>query len=523
MRICFFSLGLSLAWGLFLSPATPATTLHVQAANADSASPRSVVLADTLFDGTPYLAIEALDSLLEAPGQWVPDRQKWVAKDKQGKSWVFTLDNAFCSIADRVFNLTYPMRRGQQKLYLPLHPLLRLLKSEADLAVSVSQISLPPKPSIKGESESANANIDKHLEKTKGEAWHTLLGPVSCESRSNGTLVNLKVLGNSNPETFWVPPNFIARFPGAKVAQGTPSRIDGKGLVQSILLTTDSNQVQLTLQLRGNIDTVESETDSELPGLRFLVRKAGAKKKTDKPATPKTAHGGKGTIIIDPGHGGHDQGAAVDGVHEAQITLAVGLQLKSELQKLGYKAVLTREDDRYLTLQDRPKFASDHGGDLFLSLHCNSIDGTKKRKQQVSGFTAYILRAGASEEDNALARRENQAIQEEKGKAGKSEISPVDWILLEHQLNLYSKESEIVAEKIIGAFEGFDIPKYSTGAGQAGFFVLVGAYMPAVLFEMGFLTHDRDRTFMASKKGQKRIARQLSEAIDRFMSYRQGD
>ncbi len=523
MRSWFSSFRLSLFSLLALSAIASGVELQVQVLGEPSSPARRITLTDTVFEGTPYLGMEALDSLLEAPGQWVPDRQKWVAKDKQGKSWVFTLDNAFCSLSDRIFNLTYPMRRSQQRLYLPLYPFLRLLKSEAGLEATVLALNTATKTSAKSEPEAPKAPSSNSLPKSTAAGINALLGPILCESRSNGTLVNLKVLGNSNPETFWVPPNFIARFPGAKVAQGTPSRVEGKGLVQSILLTSDSNQVQLTLQLRGNVDTVESEFDTELPGLRFLIRKVDPKNKADKPVALKSARTGKGTIIIDPGHGGHDQGASVAGVQEAQITLAVGIQLKSELQKLGYKAVLTREDDRYLTLQDRPKFASEHGGDLFLSLHCNSIDGTKKRKQQVSGFTAYILRAGASEEDNALARRENQAIQEEKGKAGKAEISPVDWILLEHQLNLYSKESEVVAEKIITAFDGFDIPKYSTGAGQAGFFVLVGAYMPAVLFEMGFLTNDRDRAFMASKKGQKRIAKQMSEAIDRFMNYRQED
>src|SRR5690606_32998992 len=154
--------------------------------------------------------------------------------------------------------------------------------------------------------------------------------------------------------------------------------------------------------------------------------------------------------------------------------------------------------------------------------HCNAIDGSPKRKKSVSGFIAYILREGESEEDKALARRENQAISEESGKNGKGEISPVEWILLEHQLNIYSKESEGFAEQIVKEFGGFEIGKYSTGAGQAGFFVLVGAYMPAVLFEMGFLTNDRDRSTLNSEKGRKHISRRLANAIHKYRQIQAG-
>ena len=129
-----------------------------------------------------------------------------------------------------------------------------------------------------------------------------------------------------------------------------------------------------------------------------------------------------------------------------------------------------------------------------------------------SALACFAAKASASNS----CRRENQAIQEESGKSGKDEIAPVDWILLEHQLNLYSKQSESLAESIVKNFDGFDVPKYSTGARQAGFFVLVGAYMPAVLFEMGFLTHPQDRRILGSKSGQREIARRMAAAIDRF-------
>jgi len=222
------------------------------------------------------------------------------------------------------------------------------------------------------------------------------------------------------------------------------------------------------------------------------------------------------TVIVDAGHGGHDRGAVIKGSEEAVITLAVAQEFGKALKELGYRVLYTRTEDDFKTLQERPRFASDSGGDLFLSLHCNSLSGSINRLKMVRGFVAYILREGESEEDKALARRENEAVQLESGKSGKSEIAPVDWMLLEHQLNIFSKQSESLTESIVNSFDGFEIPKYSTGARQAGFFVLVGAYMPAVLFEMGFLTQDEDRRILTSKNGQKDIAKRLAKAIDRF-------
>jgi len=222
------------------------------------------------------------------------------------------------------------------------------------------------------------------------------------------------------------------------------------------------------------------------------------------------------TIIIDPGHGGKDPGSQFKGIYEKSITLYIAKQLEKELKKRNYKVLLTRTGDKYVALKKRPAFAAKNGGDLFISLHCNAVSGTPKKQKTVNGFVAYILRAGQSKEDKALARRENQAIKETTKKKNKTEISIVEWILLEHELNLYSRQSEEFAEKIVEAFLGGKLQKHRTGAHQAGFFVLVGSFMPAVLFEMGFITNDKDRRFMSSKKGQKYIALSLSKAVHMY-------
>jgi N-acetylmuramoyl-L-alanine amidase len=281
--------------------------------------------------------------------------------------------------------------------------------------------------------------------------------------------------------------------------------------VQSVEVRQQGKTTQLTVRVRGPRD---SASLAPLPdGSGWLI--------TVRTPAPVDKGGVRGTIIVDAGHGGKDPGAVVQGVKEAEVNLAVAKILRRDLEERGYKVLLTRETDDFKTLQERPKFASTNKGDLFVSLHCNSIAGTGARMASVTGYVGYILREAESEEDKAIARRENQAIEMQQGGQGKQkEISPLDWILLEHQLNLYSKQSEALTESIVRNFAGFEIPKYSTGARQAGFFVLVGAYMPAVLFEMGFLTNDRDRRVLGSAEGQREIARRLAVAIDGFQKSR---
>lgn len=462
------------------------------------------VFADSAFEDVAYVSAEFLEELLSAPARWDPASQKLLLTDGRGRPWSFTLDNPFVAVQGRVYNLTYPVRRGPERIYLPLHPLLRLLRARlgidiapgpagagADgLAAPSAPSATPPVPAPAPEPEPSAGRITGMLLQ-EGDDSSVLRIHAAPGARWQGVLSR---------------PHYIVRAFGASLDAAVPRRLDGAGPLQSVEVRQQGTSAQFTLRLRGGRDSVAMIPEDD--GWRIVVRPAPA---------PETST--RGTIIVDAGHGGKDPGAVVKGIREKDVNLAVSKLLREELQERGYKVLLTRETDVYKTLQERPRFASDNKGDLFISLHCNSIAGSASRLASVTGYVGYILREAESEEDKAIARRENQAI-EESGKGKKNEISPLDWILLEHQLNLYSKQSESLTESIVRNFAGFDIPKYSTGARQAGFFVLVGAYMPAVLFEMGFLTNDRDRRVLASSSGQREIARRLAVAIDAFQKKR---
>ena len=153
---------------------------------------------------------------------------------------------------------------------------------------------------------------------------------------------------------------------------------------------------------------------------------------------------------------------------------------------------------------------------LFISLHCNAIDGNKERKKKTKGFRIYVLRDPESEEDRAIARRENKVAKTYGDKNTKDELSPLDWLKIQARLEQYKHASYIFTEKAIHTYESGKISKMGSGAGGAGFMVLVGAFMPATLVELGFISNPEEEKYMYSEKGQQEMAKRLAQGVEAY-------
>jgi N-acetylmuramoyl-L-alanine amidase len=230
------------------------------------------------------------------------------------------------------------------------------------------------------------------------------------------------------------------------------------------------------------------------------------------------------TVVVDAGHGGKDPGAhgvSPEGktVREKDVTLAVAKKLRDDLKKAGFRVVMTRDDDFFVELKGRTEIANKAKGDLFISLHCNAVPA---RKESAKGFRVYLLREAQSEVDKAIERRENQAIRlEGGGKERKQSLSPIEWMQIDHQLNLYTKESERFSELVVNNLHKHGpVRKEFTGAGQAGFFVLVGALMPSVLIEMGYVSHPQEMLTLSDPDEQERIASGVARSVETFFQKR---
>lgn len=277
------------------------------------------------------------------------------------------------------------------------------------------------------------------------------------------------------------------------------------------------------VSIKNKIENLKSAP--QISGGHILLDSADVyvlfKKDAVKVAKPKNETAGTRevkTIIIDPGHGGKDSGALGKKSQEKNIVLSVGLLLKKELEKNGFNVKLTRDKDVFVELGQRANLANQWDGDLFISLHCNAIDAKPERLKQIKGFHVYVLRAPESEEDKAIARRENKVATMYGEKNAKEELSPLEWFKLEARLEKYKQNSYMFTEELLKALDGAKIKRQGMGVGGAGFMVLVGALMPAVLFEIGFITNPDDESYMISTKGQNAIAKDLARAIINYKS-----
>jgi N-acetylmuramoyl-L-alanine amidase len=223
------------------------------------------------------------------------------------------------------------------------------------------------------------------------------------------------------------------------------------------------------------------------------------------------------TIVIDPGHGGMDPGAiGQSGIEEKKVVLDIGLALRDLFKKKTRLTVfLTRDSDRFIPLVDRTRFANEKKADIFVSIHANSIEGNKKKKDGTRGYKVYFLSQAKNEEDKLVAMRENAVIELEDKTHKYDNLQD---ILIDMAGNEFLRESQdfsiMVTEKFTSCLKS--IPRLSLGIGQANFWVLNGTYMPSVLVEVGFISNSQEEKDLNEPSTQKSIASGIFDAVMSF-------
>lgn len=216
-------------------------------------------------------------------------------------------------------------------------------------------------------------------------------------------------------------------------------------------------------------------------------------------------------VVVDPGHGGHDPGATgPSGLKEKDVTLAVAHKVAPMLSRLGVEVALTRDDDRHVTLEERTARANAFGADLFVSIHCNAAEKPSRR-----GVETYVLDTTTSDMAGRVAARENGASQ-----AASAEVAQ---LLASMRLADQASRSTRFAELLQRAGVASLAPAYRDvvdgGVHRAGFYVLVGARMPAVIFETSYISNAIEEQRLGSADYQQRLADAIANAIK---AYREG-
>ncbi len=218
-------------------------------------------------------------------------------------------------------------------------------------------------------------------------------------------------------------------------------------------------------------------------------------------------------VAIDPGHGGKDPGASSYGVVEKRVVLQIAKRLARRFQsEPGYRAVLTREDDQYIQLKDRPRIAREAGADFFISIHADSFP--KNRNVRGTGVYALSLRGANSELSRWLQNTENA-----DDLAGGVDLGDVDNDTRQVLLNM-SMESAIRISKQAGESVLSDLKDagrvHKKRLGLANFVVLRSPDIPSLLIETGFLSNRSDAKRLSISREQEKIAAAIFEGIKRY-------
>jgi N-acetylmuramoyl-L-alanine amidase len=218
------------------------------------------------------------------------------------------------------------------------------------------------------------------------------------------------------------------------------------------------------------------------------------------------------TIVLDAGHGGHDSGAVGPaGLMEKELVLEVTRRVARLVEgRLGVNVLLSRDGDHFVTLRDRTSFANRQRADLFVSIHANA-----HHEVASEGVETYFLSSEATDSTaRQVAALENGAVQLERTNArGRADIvKTILWDLAQSEFQL---ESSRLAEIVLDSMtQSMRIP--NRGVKQAGFYVLGGAAMPAILIEIGFVTNPREERKLKELRYRDEIARAIFAGLAEY-------
>ncbi|WP_297944352.1 N-acetylmuramoyl-L-alanine amidase [uncultured Campylobacter sp.] len=276
-----------------------------------------------------------------------------------------------------------------------------------------------------------------------------------------------------------------------------------EGLKAAKAARAEKNRDQKSGHKRGR------EQDSE-PQISTIEESRGAK--STSVAAGKIYKSTKGKlIVIDPGHGGSDSGAVGNGLKEKNVVLATSKKLGALLQKRGYRVLYTRSTDIFINLRSRTAFAAKKNADMFISIHANAAPNASSALK-MSGVETFFLSPARSERSKNAAALENRGDLEDMNTFSKQTF-----------LNFLNREKIISSNKLAIDIQSYMLSSVKKsfssrdgGVREAPFWVLVGATMPAVLVEMGYITHPQEGKNLGKSAYQDRIAQGIANGVDAY-------
>ena len=268
-------------------------------------------------------------------------------------------------------------------------------------------------------------------------------------------------------------------------------------------------QEKVAAQAKTDAKSTQSTTEKDEQEIVLAPVKTTSTKKI-------TSAKGK-VVVLDAGHGGDDPGAINGSLKEKNIVLSIAQKAGKELQGRGYNVYYTRSKDKFINLRDRTKYANDKAADLFISIHANAAP-SKTKAATMRGIETFFLSPARSERSKNAAALEN-----------KSDIEEMNYFSKQTFLNFLNREKIIASNKlaidvqreVLARAKSVSSKASDGGVREAPFWVLVGALMPAVLLEVGYITHPSEGELINNSKYQDALAKGLADGIDVYFSNQQ--
>jgi len=407
------------------------------------------------------------------------------------------------SVIDDDFKLKIQSLRGIVKSGNKLHIDVSKYSNELK-SISPKQTYNKPKPKPNKKSKKAEKIHVKPSHKLKSIRWNEDRLVLTFNKKLLSKQINYFTLYDSKKRIY----RYVFDIHASMLTSSKNLRKDGIKRIK--LAQFKPNALRLVIENNSKVRVNFKKKSAKLI-INIKVEKKRATSK--KIVSPKRTDRSK-TIVVDAGHGGKDPGAVGYKKHKEKVVVfKVAKELQKILKSRGYKVFMTRDRDKFVKLSRRTEYANRKNADIFISIHANAVG--KKNAKKVHGIECYFLSPSRSNRAKRVAAQENSADLSDMNKYGKDSYLN----LLNHHNILASNKLAIDLQRgVLGSLNKKYKHVKDGGVREGPFWVLVGAQMPSVLVEIGFITHPREAKLLANSNYRKTMAKGLADGVERYFS-----
>jgi N-acetylmuramoyl-L-alanine amidase len=438
----------------------------------------------------------ALDDLAAAFQLTVREESGGVTVSYRGRTIALTPDQTLASVAGRVISLPAPLIRSSGRWMVPLDFITRALVPIYDTRLELRRLSRlliagdlrVPRITIQHEVVGSGARIT--IEST----------PRATATVAQDGASRLLIHFDADAVDLFAPSAALPGFvQGYRTADATTVAVD---LGPRVATTRAATQI-VDASSRIVVDLLTPAQEPAAPPPTTTTQAEPRPAPPELPPLPALGAAGW-TITIDAGHGGDDHGAkGAGGTTEKDVTLAVARRVRAAIEaRLGYRVVLTRDDDRLVAVADRTALANNNKSDLFISLHANA-----SFRKTVSGAAVYVAAF-----DRNASNLKSTPVRLPAFAGGFRDLELVPWNLAQIR---HKDQSSGFAGLLIDQFRD-RIPIADASVDAVALRVLESANMPAVLIELGYLSNEAQERQLANAEFQGTVAQAIVDAIAKF-------